>query len=294
MVLPNFLCVGTQKAGTTSLHNILKQHPDICLSSTKETKYFIDDKKYQQGIRYYETMFFNHYKGEKAVGEIDPDYMFVPFVPERIYKSLSREIKLIFILRDPIDRAISHYWMNFRKGFENADIQKAFKREFVNTGADNDIFYNKRFSYISRGYYATQIKRFLDFFPIKNMLFIIFESDFRTRLQVTITTILNFLKLESKDLDLEIKNNVTSLPKHELLRNILYNDGLIKKLMRCLVPSKMRGKLMFHLKKINEKPFKPDAFDRSYKRDLLHEYFIDEITELERIIKRDLSMWYTF
>ena len=75
-MLPNFLVVGAQKAATTSLHNYLAVHPDIYLPAQKETKFFVDDERYMRGIDYYEREHFSGWKGESAVGEVDPDYMY--------------------------------------------------------------------------------------------------------------------------------------------------------------------------------------------------------------------------
>ena len=93
MTLPNFMCVGAQKAGTTTLHDILKKHPDIYLPREKETKFFVFDDQYQKGIKFYEREYFSKWRGQKAVGEIDPTYMFCDHASERIYECLGRELK---------------------------------------------------------------------------------------------------------------------------------------------------------------------------------------------------------
>ena len=72
-MLPNFLCVGAQKAGTTTLYDILNQHPDIYLPKIKETKYFAADEKFNRGLDYYERKYFFKCMDQKAVGEIDPE-----------------------------------------------------------------------------------------------------------------------------------------------------------------------------------------------------------------------------
>ena len=68
MPLPSFLCVGAQKAGTSTLHDILIQHPDVFLPATKETCFFRDDDKYAAGLEYYEKEFFSRARGERAIG----------------------------------------------------------------------------------------------------------------------------------------------------------------------------------------------------------------------------------
>ena len=77
MVVPNFLCVGAQKAGTTTLYEILRQHPDIFLpQKVKETKFFVFEEKYAKGLDFYSQEYFRDYKGQKAIGEVDPAMMY--------------------------------------------------------------------------------------------------------------------------------------------------------------------------------------------------------------------------
>src|SRR5437868_3900524 len=106
MALPNFLCVGAQKAGTTTLYEILKQHPDIFLpKKIKETKFFVYEEKFQRGKTWYEKEFFSEVKNEKAFGEIDPAMMFEEKSAQRIFDTLGKDVKLIFVFRNPVARA---------------------------------------------------------------------------------------------------------------------------------------------------------------------------------------------
>src|ERR1044071_2192855 len=99
-MLPNFLGVGAQKAGTTTLYEILKQHPDIFLpKKIKETKFFVYEEKFQKGRAWYEKEFFSEWNGEKAVGEIDPAMIFEEKSAQRIFDALGKNMKLIFIFR---------------------------------------------------------------------------------------------------------------------------------------------------------------------------------------------------
>ncbi len=120
MALPNFLCVGAQKAGTTTLYEILKQHPDIFLpQNIKETKFFVYDEKYEKGVQWYQKEFFSEWNGQKAIGEVDPAMMFEEKSAQRIFDTLGNNVKLIFIFRNPVARAYSHYLMSQRKGAED-------------------------------------------------------------------------------------------------------------------------------------------------------------------------------
>ena len=111
----NFICIGAQKAGTTTLSDILSQHPDICIPPIKETKYFLFDVDYARGKTFYNS-YFSNYTGQKAIGEFDPDYLLFPFTAERIVATLGRDVKILVVLRNPADRAYSHFLMTKKKG----------------------------------------------------------------------------------------------------------------------------------------------------------------------------------
>ncbi|QJA05897.1 sulfotransferase domain-containing protein [Thermosulfurimonas marina] len=292
MPLPNFLCVGAQKAGTTTLHDILIQHPEIYLPEIKETKFFQDNSKYKKGLDYYEKEFFGKWNGEKAVGEIDPEYMYFEYVPERIYKHLGKDVKIIFMLRNPVDRAYSHYWMSYRRGYETETFERAIELEEERIKINE--FHKNHFSYIDRGLYAKQIKRYLKFFSKENMFFIIFETEFLKDREKTIKSLLKFLEVDTKVvLDLNIKSNPASMPRLKMLRDFIYKPNYVKKVGKFLMPSKkLRQKILMTLDKINQKPMKPPELSRNVRKKLLSQYFIDDIKDLEIILEKDLRIWY--
>jgi hypothetical protein len=289
MSLPNFMCVGAGKSGTTSLHDILKQHSDIFLPEEKETTFFRDDKKYDQGIAFYKTKYFSRYRGEKAIGEIDPSYMFYEQVPRRLFEQLGGEIKLIFILRNPVDRAYSHYLMSRRRGYESEEFPRALslESERIRRGG----FEKEHFSYASGGLYATQIKRYLQYFRKENMMFILFEEDFIQSRMQTIIKLLNFLGVDYMPLNIDIKSNFARMPRSEILRDLLVNRSF-RRVLRIVFPfRRLRDKLLSSVSELNLRPFLPKPVELELKRLLADKFFLNEITELEKIIDRDLTIW---
>src|SRR5699024_6986823 len=112
-MLPNFLVIGPGKSGTTWIYHALKDHPEICLSSAKETLFF--ETQFDRGIDWY-TNFFSHCNGEtNAVGEVSNTYIFCEGAPRRI-KTINSEMKLITCLRNPVERTFSHYLFLIRGG----------------------------------------------------------------------------------------------------------------------------------------------------------------------------------
>jgi len=289
--LPNFICVGAQKAGTTTLHDILNQHPDIYLPKIKETKFFQNNKKYRKGLDFYKNEFFSNWNGEKIIGEIDPSYMYFDYVPERIYKHLGKDLKLIFILRNPVDRAYSHYWMSYRRGYEKETFENAVELE--PTRLKIDEFHKLHFSYISRGLYAKQLKRYLNYFSKRNMFFIIFEEDFIKKREKTIKSLLTFLGVDTDvRLNLDIRRNPSSLPRIEFLRDFIYKPNTIKSFMKKILPSSnFIRKLLKTIDNLNQKEIRY-SIDEKFKKELMQKYFINDIKELEKIIERNLRIWY--
>lgn len=210
-VLPNFICPGAQKSATTTLYALLKQHPDIYIPECKETHFF-DSKKYKKGLDFYEKQFFSDVKGEKVIGDITPIYMYLDYIPERIYKSLGKDIKFVFMLRNPIDRAYSNYWMWYRSGDEKESFEKAIKLEKLRITASK--FNRHYYSYVDRGFYAKQIERYLEYFNKTNMKFVLFE-EFIDNLYDTTIEIFDFLEVDkmNKIKLIELNKNPFEIPQ---------------------------------------------------------------------------------
>lgn len=173
MVLPTFIVCGAQKAGTSTLFQYLKNHLEICMSKHKEVHYF--DLNYHNDIKWYEKEFIEcQNKKVKAIGEASPFYMYLEEVPERINKILPN-VKLIFILRNPVNRAYSHYWHEVRLGYESLSFEEAIRIEEERLSGAN-VFNKQNYSYTDRGKYVIQIKRFSKFFSQKQMLILINEE----------------------------------------------------------------------------------------------------------------------
>ena len=143
-MLPTFLIVGAQKSGTTSLVHYLAAHPQV-YARIDEVHFF--DRNYERGLDWYSSQF----EDAVVVGESSPEYMFRPEVPPRVAADLPG-VKLVAILRDPVDRAYSHYWHNRTRGHEPLSFEAALDAE-----ADREP---DRYGYVARGRYHEQLERF--------------------------------------------------------------------------------------------------------------------------------------
>ncbi|WP_457786541.1 sulfotransferase domain-containing protein [Geobacillus sp. Geo 8.1] len=288
----DFICVGAQKSGTTTLHDILIQHRDVYLPSVKETKFFQDNEKFSKGLAYYEKEFFSDIQNETVIGEIDPEYMYFEYVPKRIYDCFGKDIKIIFLLRNPVKRAYSHYLMSYRRGYEKERFEKAIELEEKRISKGE--FERNHFSYIDRGFYAKQIKNYLSYFPKKNMKFIIFE-EFIKDIPSTLKEIYKFLNIkEDPNVHFNIKSNPARMPRSKFVRDFIYDPDFlkpVKKVGRIFFPTQnSRDTFLRFINRLNQKEIKNPKLDESVEKDL-EKLFEPDIKELEKIIGRDLDVW---
>jgi len=161
--LPTYIIAGAMRSGTTALNSYLREHPDIAVSSTKEVHFF--DSFYDRGVEWYREQ-FPHSESAQAVGEATPNYMFSTTALDRI-KEILPDVKLVVMLRNPIDRAYSHYWHDKARGKTDGDFGENVKREL---NGDRGL------NYIARGRYSAQIEHILERFPPTALHVEVFED----------------------------------------------------------------------------------------------------------------------
>jgi len=179
--LPNLIVIGAMKCATTSLHYYLGLHPEVFMSQEKELNFFIREGNWHKGLEWYRS----HFVGDaKVYGESSPNYANYPFsqgVPERIH-TLVPEAKLIYIVRDPIDRIISHYVHQYAVGREDRPLSEAL--------ADLDDN-----PYLCRSKYAMQLEQYLKYVPEARVLMIAQEDLHRQR-DETLKSVFRFLEVD--------------------------------------------------------------------------------------------------
>lgn len=287
--LPSFICVGAQKAATTSLHDILKNHPDIFLPERKEAHFFDNDERYQKGLDWWSNTFFSNYNNEKVIGVMTPEYLFYEEVPLRIYKDLGKDTKIIIILRNPVDRAYSHYLMSLRRGFENLSFQEAIELE---NDRIKDVFGRNHFSYISRGLYYEQVSRYYNLFGKDNVKVYLFEEDFIKNKHHMINDIQDFLDVPNIELNIDIKSNKAMTAKYKVINSFLMQESFLKNIARKLIPaSSMKEKTYNFLTSLNQKEAIYKKLTTEEKRSITNKYYREDINKTAQLIDRDLSEW---
>jgi hypothetical protein len=182
---PDFVIIGAQRAGTTSLTQWLYSHPQVEPARTREVHYF--DLNYDRGLRWYRSNFPIRHDGQ-FTGESTPYMLFHPLAPERAARDLPDTTRFIVMLRDPVERAISQYWLNRRRRHETESFRTAVEteaerlagqEEIVRAGQRSDRY--QRFSYASRGQYAEQLVRWFDHVGRDRVLVVQSEDMFESR-----------------------------------------------------------------------------------------------------------------
>jgi hypothetical protein len=177
-VLPDFLIIGAQRAGTTSLYNYLARHPKVAPAATNEVHYFT--LFYDRGDDWYESNFPRSRGWRKRItGEATPYYLFHPDAPERA-RRLVPDATLIALLRDPVARAFSHYRHERRLGEESLTFDDAIAREAERLSGDPFVDgSHQHFSYVARGRYAEQIRNWWSHYPRERLLILRAEDLFK-------------------------------------------------------------------------------------------------------------------
>ena len=223
--LPDFIVIGAQKSGTSSLFYYLSQHPQLVHPFRAEIHYFdggLNPKvdNYQKGEAWYRTYFplESKLRGGGKTYEVSPLYIFHPFCPERIH-ALLPGVRLIALLRNPVERAISHYHKNLRNGVENRPIMDAMKEEdeFIAKIHEMQDYKSKAFryySYKSRGIYVDQLRKYLDYFPQEQM-FILNSEEFFSSPSDSLSKLFDFVGIDKdfKPADLNPVNVGTNRKK---------------------------------------------------------------------------------
>lgn len=201
--LPDFVIVGAQKGGTAFLYHLLTRHPLVGPATYKEVHFF--DRYFELGPEWYRWRFPQPREREDRTtitGEATPYYLFHPLAPERMARVVP-DVKLIALLRNPVDRAYSHYQMQVQRGTEKGTFEEALAAEGPRMGegdGDWDSFEYRHFSYLSRGLYAEQLERWFRVFG-KDRMLVLKSEDFFAQPAEVLRAVQRFLSLPERKPD---------------------------------------------------------------------------------------------
>lgn len=294
MSLPNYLFIGAAKSATTTFFDILKKHEDIFVPKFKEPHFFNIDENYLKGLDWYKKTYFKDINNEPIIIDFTPTYLYYKLCAERIFDSLGPNVKFVIILRNPVDRAYSHYNHSKRDGHEISSFEDAIKLEnerIEKFRDENDFLSELRCSYISQGLYFEMISAYLKYFDLNNFFIINFESEVVQNLDQTLLKLSKFLKLDLSNLDYEIHSNKSGKPKYKLLQNIITNNNFFRNILKMIVPQKQRQIIRNKIKNFNKEDFVYLQLSEEKRRQLFEKYFRKDIMKLENLIGKKMN-WH--
>ena len=293
MILPNFMCIGAAKSGTTSLYDILRQHSDVYIPDFKEPHFFDVPDNYIKGVEWYSKAYYKRVKNEKCIGDFTPTYFFDKEAPKRIYSDLGRDVKFIIILRNPVDRAYSQYLHMKRDRFELLSFKEALSCEskmLKEASKKQDYLSKIRFSYVQQGLYAQMLSEYFKYFPKENFLILNFEQEFVEQRKESIKNILLFLNIKNENLDIDMVSNMASKARFIWLKDIMNKSSWWISLLKNIIPFvQFRRIIRNRVQRANNVKFTFDPLSDTEKKYLYNRYFRDDVLSLETIINKKMN-----
>lgn len=283
MTLPRFLGIGAQKSGTTWLYARLKEHPTVFVPNERKEIHFFD-RYFSNGVKWYASFFPEspQARGFQQWGEVTPKYLYDAQAPERIRDALGESIRLIVILRDPVERLFSQYRMAYSRGETQLSPEDYF--------AENEDAFD-------RGLYSNQIQRYLNAFERQNLLILFYEEVFSTEdsMLAALNQVGDFLGIDNQHWDSQTlgdhEGNISSAgrPKAYWLFRLARRfrewcmdhdmEGLVRLARRAGINNASFGGL-------SEVP-RPSEVVKSRAR----QAYVNEVQALEGLLGRKIPFW---
>jgi hypothetical protein len=290
--LPDFFIAGVSRSGSTSLYYALKQHPRLYFPRLKEPLFFNGpyfsghnvNKSVTCGIEEYIQLFSKAH--DQTIGEATVSYLYsyesvIPNM-KKVYGNNYKNIKIIIMLRNPAERAFSHYKLIVRDAMEPLDFEEAIKADVIEKRRDKRLGYD----YIGFGMYHKQVKAFIDNFP--NVQVLIYE-DYRDNNMDVIKKICQFLEVDDSFApDLEVRYNVSGKVRIRWLYDyVFFKKSLLKDFLKPFIPYELELRIRhrFIEKNTRQWDMSPDTKKK------LHSIYENAIYKLQGLLKKDLSFW---
>jgi hypothetical protein len=295
---PDIFIVGAAKSGTTSLAFFLKQHPDVAIPR-KEPGFFAfhgrDLNDVPSGIRDRQVVDI------KALEELNrsvkpgqklcdssvaylTNYKHTISNIKRIYGDRIDELKFTIVLRNPVDRAFSHYLMFVKNGLENLSFEDAIKPDVVASRISEQLGYD----YLGNSLYYERTKAFIDNFKHVKVYLTEDLKDSKALLK----DYLEFLELDDKvHINTEVKLNPSGIPKNKGVIRSLHKRSKLKDFMKRILPDSIQFKLISMKSQILENNIERVKVDTELKTRLTENFFKDDILALQQLLGRDLNNW---
>ena len=287
----DFFLVGAAKSGTTALNDYLAQHPDVVMAHKKESHYFLSKEFYPgfkgpgddgfneaivRDIEDYGRLFQSPI-GQRLLGESSVWYLYYEQAAENIFQ-YNADARILVILRNPVERALSSYWYLRSQGRETEGFEEAINMEEARR-SDN---WEPIWHYYNAGRYAKMLTPYYQHFDRKQIKVIIYE-EFKADPQKTLEDVYHFLQIsQGFTPDMSIKPKISGQVSNKLLKPLVSNPGL-KKLLKRIIPVKFWNRLKYKFVK------KPDLSQPM--KEMLKARYNQEVEELETLTGISFEIW---
>ena len=292
MKLPTFLMIGVQKAGTTSIYNYLKQHPQIYMSPIKETNFLEKNWEEIETKRKAKIDTFEKYcqlfagvQDEIAIGEASPNYLFHYQSSSERIKRYVPNAKLIAVLRNPVDRAYSDYLMHIRDAIDKG--RRNSLSDQIKYRADKSFI-------LLKGFYYQHLQHFYNEFDREQIQVYLYDDLSKDPVQF-MESMYQFVGVDDTFLpDVSQKAQVAQVPKNTAVNKMLRQENplrtIVRSGLRVILPLKMRQTIRSRLIQMNSQDKKAAPLSPEDRQQLI-ELYRDDILKLQDLIQRDLSSW---
>lgn len=281
MAFVDFMIIGAMKSGTTTLSKILSKHPEVCFCQEKEPHYFSKSPDWQEHLEEYKNL----YKptDNQICGEASTTYTCYPEFNKDTWQKLydfNPKLKLIYIMRDPVERIVSHYMHNYLRGYTSEPFEKV-------------IFKNP--TYINRTRYFVQIKPYIDLFGQEQVLLLTFE-EFIANKKIILNQIANFLDIDPSEFGNfdEVHANISVGKAKKNVKIERLGKNPVVRAIKPLFPKsviKMTIDILHNLTK-RKLDVKPNVSESVRKG--IYDLLILDVVELEKLIGREITEWKSF
>lgn len=264
------MIIGAPKSATSSLKDYLGSHPDVVAHAYREMNFFLNDDEYSKGFDVAKKRYFPTYSTEKKIVAKSVAVMYSEAALQRMYKH-NPKMKLIAILRNPVDRAYSAYWFARRQGWENIDVfEEAITAPISRFG--NSWIKISGCSYLEYGIYDKYLNRVIEIFG-RDALSVYSLEELMGDFLAIGGNVLNLLNLKSMPINVPKKrSNQAAYARSNLVASVLTNQSRAKKIIAKFIPWTLKKYLKSNIQSINEVPFTPPPMNAETRKKLKEYY----------------------
>jgi len=294
VILPNLICLGQPKCGTTTLYAVCKGHPDIYVSDFKEPGFFSNEKSFKNGLKWYSNKYFSNFNGEKVISEFTPYYLSSETALKNIYESLSPDTKFLIVLRNPAKRSFSHYLHLKRDGLVSEPFETIMDRLALTYSKDK-VLDDKIGKIYTDSLYDVHLSNYFKYFPDRSKILILqFEEDLKKDCDGFKEKLSEFTGIEKGKFpsSVEAENSSQSVAAFIVpIKRMLNADNIIKKITRKIIPSHIMSKSKIRINSfLNRKFYKSSVgLDDETLQSINMKLFSNSIENTEKLLSGEFS-----